>query len=567
MRHDVIPRAAVLATAAICATLIWPATVSAQSDLVSPVLPLDIGPEGAGAPAASLEDAAVFAWREFIALNWPVKAGRRGVAAEGDSFDAPASRPRVWETFKARVEAYPGTGTPWGEGRAPADYGFDQPPRYQYSPQKVAGSDAAPGRTVACDGRTTTSAPWHNLDEPNHNGGRSGLSPREPFPGQQILMESKVNREHYGYVAARGWYGERSIRDLRRDTGLYVRTRFEAPPPGKRDRPQAGELISFPNGAIEIKAAWRRLAPAEDVSRFFSRPVRYYRSEAGGYCHYDSSDQPEDRWGLLALHVMHKTPSAPYFIWATFEQVDVMLTDERDATGRPLLAEHADGTLTEAGARVTRPFSPEIEIGPASYEQEQQYRYHATVAQSPQPGPGLYFIPANDNELLPALPPDTNRVDMRKRLFPTPAIIARINARFQQAIRARHPGSPFQFYRLVSVQWKPLDKAPGVLYTGPEDPAVYYSSSVIIEPPPVHQMFSGQLALGFDTSTDYVFRELRFLNPPPNPGAPVFNNTHFDGKPFLAGGCMGCHGQRQVYGTDWSFLLERQRVIEPEVIP
>jgi hypothetical protein len=30
----------------------------------------------------------------------------------------------------------------------------------------------------------------------------------------------------------------------------------------------------------------------------------------------------EQKWGLIALHIIQKTPSAPAFIYATFEQAD-----------------------------------------------------------------------------------------------------------------------------------------------------------------------------------------------------------------------------------------------------
>jgi hypothetical protein len=49
---------------------------------VNPTLPSDIAGAG-GAPAATLQQAAAFAWQEFIALNWPAMAGQRDVADKG----------------------------------------------------------------------------------------------------------------------------------------------------------------------------------------------------------------------------------------------------------------------------------------------------------------------------------------------------------------------------------------------------------------------------------------------------------------------------------------------------
>ena len=50
---------------------------------VSPMLPTDIA---GGAPAATLQQAAAFAWQEFIALNWPAMAGQRDVADQNQKF-------------------------------------------------------------------------------------------------------------------------------------------------------------------------------------------------------------------------------------------------------------------------------------------------------------------------------------------------------------------------------------------------------------------------------------------------------------------------------------------------
>ena len=70
-------------------------------------------------------------------------------------------------------------------------------------------------------------------------------------------------------------------------------------------------------GAIEIKAAWRQLTPAEISSgRFFTRNVIFYTGPQG------TSSYNNAVWGLVALHIIHKTKSFPAFVFATWEQVD-----------------------------------------------------------------------------------------------------------------------------------------------------------------------------------------------------------------------------------------------------
>jgi hypothetical protein len=520
---------------------------------LSPTIPADIA---GGAPHASMDEAARFVWQEFIALNWPAKPGRRGVAAAEAQFSTVAG-PRVWETFRGRVEVYPGIGQPYTA--ASNDYQFDAPPRYTYDPKLVGASlHGHPGETEPCDTAAGNGPPpWNNLDEPDHNGVRAALSPVGQYPGQQVLLESKVNRTNYVYVVSRGWYGDTPVRPSSRRTGTYVRSEMRAPPPAaKADDANDTHFISFPTHSMEVKAAWRRLGPLDDASHFYVSPVRYYKSDGGKICHIDSNGS--DRWGLLAFHIMYKTPSAPYFVWATFEQVDNLVLDDLDGDGKPIPVEAHDGSLSPRAATLHDPYTPNMTLIPATRTVEQKFQ---GLAPPFLPHHQLYFHQEAAFDI-----PDVRYIGINRRLYEAPAPIVAVNATEQAAIHESAPSSPFQYYRLVSMQWAPMDKPAGVYYSGP-DPAIYYAANVIIEGAPLAQAFSGQLSQGTSKASDYLQRELVFLNPKPNPGDPVFLNTFFDGKGYLAGGCMGCHGTRQVYGTDWSFLLDRGRVTAPEMKP
>jgi len=48
-----------------------------------------------------------------------------------------------------------------------------------------------------------------------------------------------------------------------------------------------------------------------------------------------------------------------------------------------------------------------------------------------------------------------------------------------------------------------------------------------------------------------------------NSGTP-FKNTYYNTKGYNMGGCMGCHGNAQVGGSDFSFILAEGPVTEPE---
>lgn len=520
-------------------------------------IPPDITTPG-GAPAASLAEASRFAWEEFIAMNWPGAAGKRGVADSAARLDA-ADRPRVWETWRNRVEAYPGIGSPTGGDGAGAAYGFDREPRYIYDPDKVhTPSGQTPGTTIACaDSVANSAVPWHNLDEPDHGDTQSGLSPETPYPAQQVLLESKVNREHYVYIASRGWYGDAPMRIAKRRTGELIRQTGTAPPAAAADAPDDHQLISFPNGAMELKAAWRRLGSLDDPAHFITGRVRYYeRMPDGNICHHDSKGGAGDTWGLVAMHVMHKTPSAPYFIWATFEQVDTMVANHPDARGRPVPVDLPDGAPNPVLPTAPQAYTPSITITPATADEDQQISFGQEKAEK---GLALFF----NQEPIAGLP-SIGRVVIHRRLNRLPDAVIAANDAAQSELQKAYPNLPLAHYRLSSLQFKLTDKVAGKRYDGP-DPDIYYASNPVIEPSPVQQEFSGQFTSVFAKASDYLHPTMKFLNPPPNPREPVFLNAFFGGHGVLAGGCLGCHGFRQVYGTDWSFLLERQRVTTPEV--
>ena len=87
---------------------------SAAQPIVSPDRLDDASTEGD--TFASMGD---FAWRAFIALNWPSVTGERGAPDRAKTLGD--SGPRVWETFKSAAETFPFDEN--GRRMAPAAWG------------------------------------------------------------------------------------------------------------------------------------------------------------------------------------------------------------------------------------------------------------------------------------------------------------------------------------------------------------------------------------------------------------------------------------------------------------
>jgi hypothetical protein len=223
---------------------------AAQSIATSPNLPPDI-PSGAG--NATITDAAVFAWQEFIALNWPVVkqtgvsgSNTRGVPDTSKKFGDDSSgagqpnQPVVWETYRGKVETFAGVGDPPGYANGPSqDYGFDVGPQYVYGTRATTLSpppplptppktkvQTNPGGTPlgvpACQNptqRAVATPSYINLDEIPQIGldsmfagvlpsSISGSTPQNANEQPQLIrFLAKGNRTFYDYVAVNQyWY-------------------------------------------------------------------------------------------------------------------------------------------------------------------------------------------------------------------------------------------------------------------------------------------------------------------------------------------------------------------------
>jgi hypothetical protein len=186
-----------------------------------------------GAASATLLDASVFAWQEFIALNWPAVA-QTGQVNTRDQPDPTvafgnSSGPLVWHTFRHKVEIFPGMGQPPGYpgSNASTYYGYDAPPQYIYQASATPNPGNGQPWIIPSNGQIPSFAslsgptptptaspapvPWINLDEQSEIGlntmyAGALTSANLPFPEQQILFLAKANRAEYTYVAANKWW-------------------------------------------------------------------------------------------------------------------------------------------------------------------------------------------------------------------------------------------------------------------------------------------------------------------------------------------------------------------------
>ena len=126
--------------------------------------------------------------------------------------------------------------------------------------------------------------------------------------------------------------------------------------------------------------------------------------------------------------------------------------------------------------------------------------------------------------------------------------------------------SPFMYYKLVNVQYMPIDKQNFGPYTGNDpnscnNPACYELANILVETNYTLQRFSSSF-LGTGSKSEY---DSQF--PPPfggSSGNVIHKNLYYAGAHYNMGGCMGCHGsQGQQQGGDFSVILANGSVSIP----
>ena len=224
-----------------------------------------------------------FAWRAFIALNWPslTDPAHRGVPDRAKALGDKG--PRVWETFKARYELFQTA----PDGRPVA-------------PQPWATYEALNPCGAGADNRTKTLAsfePFMDFNQASFMAG-VGASPLVAQNRTYTRYEARLNEPEYSALAKSGWSLGQNLPDPARPAEL-------------------------PAGSIAVKAAWRLLTAADTPAiraRYYvenANVVDVARPLAAGHVVCSRRDV-----ALVGLHIMIRTKDRPQGVWSTFEQVD-----------------------------------------------------------------------------------------------------------------------------------------------------------------------------------------------------------------------------------------------------
>lgn len=208
-------------------------------------------------PAAAANHSDEYAWRLFVALNWPASPVTR-TADRRARFGT--DRPGVWESWQSAGDVY------LEDGRDPGPW--------------VPGDPAHP----AAPERRFETLSLEDLLKARHIVDGVMVPLADPIAAAKRLTEIRMNRRTYEFIRARQLY------NLDGQIRAFTENR----------------TVSFPYGAKEVKAKWRRISERES-SRYHTTRVTL-------------ADGTQRLYGLTGLHIVSK--DLPHWFWATFEQVD-----------------------------------------------------------------------------------------------------------------------------------------------------------------------------------------------------------------------------------------------------
>jgi hypothetical protein len=321
-----------------------------------------------------------FAWRVFVALNWPA-AGGGGPDLKSVIGQRPGA-PRVWELYTDPDDIFYGDACKRGGKKGAGE--------------KVLRRMSKRIEKLSAASDTQAGSDWPLVDQA-HN---------------FALYETLLNDTQTSYICAEGLTTPAKI-------GAFVNDR---------------KTVSFPFGSVELKAAWRLFptgTPPAVLARYHTREatIAIPKEQPAGQ---PGSDAPrpvraelKGTVGLVGLHITYKIRNQPKWIWATFEQVDNYRVDYKPLPG-----------LKPTFNSGTTPASPDLNnrrpLG-AKPVPDPQPTYVWSAA---QPTAGNYTtteVASCPNEL----PPSAANPEWQRRLADAPGVA----------------NSPWQYYRLNSVQW------------------------------------------------------------------------------------------------------------------
>jgi hypothetical protein len=255
-----------------------------------------------------------FAWKAFIALNWPAVSS--GCPNKDKMIGQDPDAPRVWEFYNSPEDVFKPKGAQ---------------PNLQpvVSPQCLSPGSSQP---VVRKLELTEFASNSNL-QPDVTRSDASLSPlldgNVPLvdrEGNYILNESRMNHIEFNQIFRNKWYSATKLQGFDNKDKKFMLMCSKNDSDGFYPSTDFGKVPCSDNvdeGTIELKAAWkvfRDPVPPESKSKYYTtkRTFNVTTVNANGGKVEKNVTVP---LGLVGFHILHKTSNQGW-VWSTFEHKD-----------------------------------------------------------------------------------------------------------------------------------------------------------------------------------------------------------------------------------------------------
>jgi hypothetical protein len=238
----------------------------------------------------------IFSWQAFIAVNWPAD----GKVQVTENITQPVTP--QWATWKVSTEVFKEDGSNPEEPAETATPGSNpEDDSCQGIKSQLFNFDASStDRSNILD--TITQADAKVLWDQN---------------GNPVYYEVLMNELEYNYIISNTLYNlDGQIAFLENHSQVYLPQGAFLNNLGKPFNKNPEQV-----GAMELKLAWKVMAPGDIQSRFYTKPACLLN--------LDGTWEIKDV-GLVGIHIAHKTQSSKNWIWSTFEQVDNVQVDAQE---------------------------------------------------------------------------------------------------------------------------------------------------------------------------------------------------------------------------------------------
>jgi hypothetical protein len=431
------------------------ATVPVGPQILCPIIPGDIGPDpmldhtvayngiiGARPTSPQTDVQTPFdnlSWQTFVALNWT-----RGKESRPPNEGLKGDGPRVWEGWPRVADVF-------GNGPVQGNCGAPPPGVMVFS---IASNGK--GQPVGQNEEYIQAA----TDEPLID-----------VSGNWTIYERRVNNIEVAYLRAPEGKPTWTLTTLQGQQTLAAQG-------GSVNFPSAGPQGKPPTGAIEIKAAWRVLDPAQheqNKKKYYVVPALL--KVAPDLVTQKTSVCARVDMGLVAMHIIQKNPQTknalkPEWFWSTFEHVD----------NAPLAQKACDPTSPSSCAWFGNlNCTADLSRRASSYSYFNLSQPASAVNQPPpesKTGPRYAWNSTKPFASNYLNPPRTGIGTQVSRCYAVYRITDQLNLQWRTELAK--VGSVFQNYMLVGTQW-------GASITSTPDPKVpsdavpSYLSNTVVE--------------------------------------------------------------------------------------